>query len=251
MKTTATTLNIALIGYGTMGKELERLAPECGCTVQEIFTSSRSLPTLTPEQCPWDVAIDFSSASAVPNNIEALGRLKKNVVVGTTGWMERLNEVEQSVQRSGIGLVYGSNFSVGVQVFFQLIAKISEYMAHYPEYDLAIHEIHHRRKKDSPGGTALSLGSIVLEHSPEKTTILPTAAETTIQHHQLHVSSTRVGDTPGTHTVYVDSPADTIELTHRARNRSGFAMGALRAAHWIYNRQGVFDFTTIFPVLHE
>lgn len=239
-------LSVALVGYGAMGRELERLAPQSGCRVDAVFDEQRPLHA---EHQNFDVAIDFSLPSAVLGNVRTLAAMKKNIVLGTTGWTDHAEEIRRVVDDAGVGLVYGSNFSVGVQMFFRIVRAAARLAHAHPDYDVFMHELHHVRKADSPSGTALTLAQVLVDEVGRKKDVLVETSHGKITPTALHVSSTRGGDIPGTHTVYLDSVADTIELTHRARNRSGFALGALRAAHWIHGKIGFFDFSDIFDEL--
>lgn len=242
---------IALVGYGSMGKELERLAGQYGCSVEAVFSSKRPLSCSTIEERSFDVAIDFSLPDAVLNNTKILAEQGKNIVLGTTGWMQHKSEIENIVQQNNTALIWGTNFSVGVQIFNRVARLAAELAARFDDYDLAIHELHHTRKRDSPSGTALTLAEMVQEILPRKTTFLTDASQGRISPEALHISSTRIGEVPGTHTLYLDALPDTIEITHRARNRSGFAIGALRAARWIEGKQGMMEFSHVFEYLHE
>ncbi len=235
-------LSLALVGYGAMGKELERLAAQAHCRVDAVFDADHPIDV----QAAFDVAIDFSLPGAVLHNVRTLAAMKKNIVLGTTGWSEHATEIRRIVQDAGVGLIYGSNFSVGVQMFFRIVRAAARLANAHEDYDVFMHELHHTRKADSPSGTALTLAHILLDELDRKTDLLGETSHGKIVPGALHVSSTRGGEIPGTHTVYIDSIADTIELTHRARNRSGFALGALRAAHWIHGKTGVYDFSEVF-----
>ncbi len=243
---TLSPLRIALVGYGSMGKELERLAPRYGCVVEQIFSTRRPLQSTQINDLSFDVAIDFSLPSAVLDNAQILAEHGKNIVLGTTGWMAHREALGELIGKKNIGLVWGTNFSVGVQIFSHLVRMAAEFANKFDEYDVALHELHHTRKIDAPSGTALSLAQIVQAAMPQKTSLLTDTTDGRIAPEALHVSSTRVGETPGTHTLYLDALPDTIELTHRARNRSGFAIGALRAARWIDGKQGMMEFSEIF-----
>lgn len=232
-------MHIGLIGYGKMGQEIERLAHQRHLSIGRVFT--RQNPVWDAEDLSQiDVLIDFSEAEAVRRNIEAAARAKVNVVEGTTGWYRSLEEIAQLVQASQIGVIYAPNFSLGVQLFFKIIEHAGKLFDHFPDYDLFVHEIHHSQKADSPSGTALQLGSILLKTIRRKRELLTERAASKIEASHLHVTSTRVGSVPGTHIVGFDSLADTIELTHIARSRAGFALGALTAAEWIVGKQGLF-----------
>ncbi|MCS6807709.1 MAG: 4-hydroxy-tetrahydrodipicolinate reductase, partial [Bacteroidota bacterium] len=159
------------------------------------------------------------------------------------------NTVAEIVAAHRIGLVWGANFSVGVQMFYRLVRYAAEQASCFDDYDVALHELHHRHKHDAPSGTALHTAAIIQSVLSRKTALLTETTRGQIPPTVLHVSSTRVGDVPGTHTVYLDSASDTLEITHRARNRSGFAAGALRAARWIEGKIGIMEFSEIFDCL--
>jgi 4-hydroxy-tetrahydrodipicolinate reductase len=236
-------MKIALIGYGKMGKEIERCAAEKKMTVSAVFDEHRPVTSAAIKET--DVCIDFSIPSAVVDNVRVYSEAKKNAVIGTTGWMNQLDKIEKLIQSSGIGLIYASNFSIGVNVFMKIVGHASQLMNEFDDYDAWIHEIHHNQKIDSPSGTALSLAKIMMKKIERKKSILTDAAKGKIAPDQLHVSSSRTGSVPGTHIVGFDSQADTIELTHTARNRSGFALGALFAAQWIHDKQGIFTMADV------
>ena len=176
-----------------------------------------------------DVCIDFTEPGAAIENIKAAAAARVAMVVGTTGWYDRLDEARRMVEASGIGFVYGSNFSVGVNLMFKITRYAAELFSHIPSHEPYIEEAHHKFKKDAPSGTAIFLKRIVeAEYDRE----VPT-------------SSTRAGYIPGSHTVGFDSEADTLAITHTARSRAGFAEGALLAAKWIVGRKGFYEFSEI------
>jgi len=242
-------MNIALIGHGNMGKEVERAAAARNITVKKIFNIENNLrgigitPTILDNV---DVCIDFSVPSAVVNNISIIAACGKNIVVGTTGWYDKLEEVKKIVHEKKIGLLYSSNFSLGMNIFYQIVASAVTSMDKFDMYDIAIQEIHHRKKADSPSGTALTLSQIILQHTRRKKEIFHEPAHHEIKPEQLHVTSTRVGNVAGTHTVIFDSEADSVELTHTAKNRSGFALGALIAAEWLKGKKGLYTMKDVF-----
>ncbi len=236
-------MNLALIGYGKMGKEVEMVAKEKGIKIVSIFTEENNTGGLglTPDALKHvDVCIDFSTPGSVVDNIEAVAECGKNVVVGTTGWYDRIDQVRKLVKERKIGLLYASNFSLGLNIFSQLVMDASRLFERYSEYDVSIHETHHKGKTDSPSGTALSLGSIILQSLKRKTEILHETSHGRILPHQLHITSSRVGQVTGTHTVLFDSECDSIELVHRAKGRRGFALGAIVAAEWLKGKKGFF-----------
>ena len=237
---------IAISGYGTMGREIEQSARNRNIEVSEKFDID-NLP-VKEKNYNFDVVIDFSIPDTAVDNIRLFAEMGKNIVVGVTGWYDKMDEVKNIVVSNGVGLVWGSNFSIGMQMFFRIARFASSLMNKNSGYDIFLHEMHHHRKKDSPSGTAVSLGNIILEEVSNKNTILDDTARDAIKPEQLHISSSRGGEIPGTHTLYLDSFADTIELTHRARNRRGFADGAVEAALWLHGKTGFWSFNEVLDI---
>ncbi|MBI5326430.1 MAG: 4-hydroxy-tetrahydrodipicolinate reductase [Ignavibacteriae bacterium] len=231
---------IAIIGYGSMGKEIENSALISGFQITDIFEIEN--PIKEKGIYDFDVAIDFSFPESVLDNVKKISNLNKNIVLGTTGWGKHIEEIKEYVVSNNAGLVFGSNFSIGMQMFFRLVEAASKLVNKFDNYDIMLHEIHHKRKKDSPSGTALSLAEIMLKEIKRKNKIMDDTNRVTIEPSSIHVTSSRVGEITGTHTILIDSQADTIELIHRAKNRQGFAEGALLAAEWIHGKKGFFDF---------
>lgn len=229
-------MRIALIGYGKMGKEIEAAALAAGDTIVQKFDIDR--PADVESLKDADVCIEFSTPQTVVSNIHLALKAQKDIVVGTTGWYDQLPELKNQVANSG--LLYSANFSVGVNLYFRIVAAAAELMRNAPDYDPYVHELHHRQKADSPSGTALRVADILMKRVDRKKTIVTQRMDGKIAPDALHVTSTRVGTFAGTHTVGFDSEADLIEITHTARSRKGFALGALRAAHWLHGRKGVY-----------
>jgi 4-hydroxy-tetrahydrodipicolinate reductase len=229
-------MKLALIGYGKMGRMVEELALSKGHAIvfKTDIEGNEEGQALTNESLRGaDVAIDFSLPDAVVRNADRVTAAGVSMVVGTTGWWSHLDAVRQLVERRGVGFVYGSNFSIGVNVFFQLMEAAASLLERYPQYDPWIYEIHHRAKLDAPSGTALKLKQIL---------------EDAYGSRALSVASNRAGTVPGEHTVGFDSEADTLTFTHTARSRLGFATGALHAAEWIRTRKGFYEFSaTLAP----
>jgi 4-hydroxy-tetrahydrodipicolinate reductase len=225
-------MRLALIGYGAMGKLVENLASAAGDEIRlKVESSGASLEAaeLAASLRGHDVAIDFSVASAVLRNIDACARADVALVEGTTGWQEKLAEARRLVEDHKGALVYGANFSIGVNVFYRIVSQAARLMASLDQYQAFMEEEHHARKRDAPSGTALKLKDLMSEYI--KT--------------EIPIASVRAGHIPGTHRVGFDSAADQIMLTHMARSREGFAAGALLAARWINGRQGVYEFSEV------
>lgn len=246
-KNVSAPLRIALIGAsGAMGRELQRLAPEENLDVTLRFDAHNPIPD-SPPDIEFDVAIDFTLPEVVVSNIRRMVEWGKPVVVGTTGWLDALPEVGEMVRRYDGRVIWGSNFSVGVQAFFRIVRCAADLFNGLERYDVAVHEDHHVRKADSPSGTARSVAGILLEAIERKRHLLTETPHGRIDSDALHVSSRRIGETVGTHVVTFDAAADTIELIHRAKNRSGFALGALAAARWIADApSGLYRFDDLF-----
>ncbi|MBX3044804.1 MAG: 4-hydroxy-tetrahydrodipicolinate reductase [Candidatus Kapabacteria bacterium] len=240
-------IKIALIGYGNMGKEIKKIALSQNIEVTDIF-DEYTLPA-HKEDYKFDVAIDFSVPPAVIDNAKVIAESGKNLVIGTTGWYKNADIIREIALKNNTGIVWGANFSVGMQIFFKIAELGAKLINDTGDYDVFMHEIHHSRKKDSPSGTAVTLAEKLLTIIDSKKEILTETANFDILQEQLHVTSTRGGEVPGTHTVYFDSLADTIELTHRARNRSGFASGAITAAKLIKNKKGFYSFEQLLDEL--
>lgn len=216
-----------------MGQLVAKLASEQGHEVAVMHNSrdaERSAADLAGSLRGCDVAIDFSVALAVPRNITVCAIAGVPLVEGTTGWKSRLDEVQNIVAQNDGALIYGANFSVGVQLFYRITARAAELFHDLESYDAFIEEAHHKRKRDAPSGTAVQLGEIVASHLGR----------------EVPISSTRAGYIAGTHRIGFDSAADQITLEHTARGREGFAAGALMAARWIVGRKGIYEFSEVF-----
>ena len=231
-------MNITIIGYGKMGKEIDRIAGEHGIRVLHRLTSQSTWNER--EHQDSDVAVHFARSDSVLPSVQRWASLGKNMVVGTTGWQNEFDKVKSAVTDAKIGLVHASNFSIGVQIFFRILRETARLMNKFEEYDVTVHESHHKDKADSPSGTALSAAKMLLEKMERKKSILTDRPEGKIRPDQLQITSTRSGAIVGTHLVTFDSLADSVELKHTAKNRTGFALGALLAAEWVVGKQGLF-----------
>lgn len=223
-------MNVLVLGKGKTGSLVAEIARERGHNVTAVDEfDNMNGAALTPEKLAGiDVAIDFTAPTAVMDNIRACARAGKNLVVGTTGWYGEIPTVKKLVEDSGVGLIYGSNFSVGVNLFFEIARTAAAALNH--GYRGQIGERHHVQKKDAPSGTAVVLQNVIREASGR----------------ELKITSVREGDTVGMHFVVLDSDNDTIMLTHDAKSRRGFAEGAAQAAEWIVGKKGFYDFKEVF-----
>ena len=224
-------MNIAIIGYGRMGQEIEKIARNRGINIQSIIDPNAKSATHSEinekSMKNVDVCIDFTRPDAVLENIKRISKFRKNIVVGTTGWYDRLDEARKIVKNADIGLIYAPNFSIGVNIFFRIVGNAAKIMDKFEDYDVFGYELHHSKKLDSPSGTAKAIEKILSQNIRRKK--------------EINFTSVRSGNIPGTHAVGFDSAADTIELKHVARNREGFAGGALMAAEWIQSKKGFYS----------
>jgi 4-hydroxy-tetrahydrodipicolinate reductase len=239
-------MRIALIGYGKMGKEVQKIALERGHTIAAIIDPKEKEKEISEHSIgSADLCIDFTEPGAVLGNIQKLAALKKNVVIGTTGWEEALPQVKRIVQESGIGAVCSPNFSIGVLLFLKIVEEAAKLINRFDLYDVSGHEEHHRLKCDSPSGTSKILCDLLIANIERKKQVVYDRINNPIDPEQLHFSSLRCGSIPGSHTVLLDSPHDTITICHQARNRQGFASGAILAAEWLAGKSGFYTMNDI------
>lgn len=226
-------MKIAIVGYGRMGRMIERLAAERGITVAarlDEYNNANFEGIQAQNFQSVDVAIDFSIPSTVVGNIERIAALGVNLVVGTTGWQQQMPHVKSVVEQHGIGLVWSPNYSVGVNAFFRIVSVAARLLASEPEYEAWAWEIHHSAKKDAPSGTLLKLVEEMRAAGYRR---------------NVDVASNRAGAIAGIHEIGFDCTADTITLRHSARSREGFALGALKAAEWVVGKKGFHEFGDI------
>lgn len=231
-------MKIAIIGYGKMGKTIEGLIGDKHDIILRISSQNISEMTIGNLQ-KADVAIEFSTPDAAYSNILKCFEAGLPIVVGTTAWLDKLKEISQLCKEQNQALFYASNFSIGVNLFFELNRKLAKMMANYPDYRLQIDEIHHTQKLDAPSGTAITLAEGILEVDESK---IDWTNEASIYEDVIGIVSHRKEDVKGTHIISYSSDIDTIEIKHTAHTRAGFALGAIRAAEWLIegNKKGVF-----------
>jgi 4-hydroxy-tetrahydrodipicolinate reductase len=217
-------VNVLIVGYGKMGKLIDALAAEQGIDVAGRVDDGRD------EWRAADVAIDFTTADALVRNFPTYVRRRLPVVIGTTGWSSHASQFRQQAEDAGLGVVASANFSIGVNIFQLVVTEAARLMREQPQYGAWIHELHHATKRDAPSGTALLLRDSMVDAGFGR---------------GIDMASSRAGTIPGTHTVGFDGPSDTIELTHAARDRRGFAGGALVAARWLQGRRGWFTMADV------
>ena len=218
---------LAIVGYGKMGRLVEQLAPEYGFEVRCSFSRSNISSLSEPSLRGATVAIEFTTPATAPENIRKLATLGVNTVCGTTGWYQHLPQIRAEIGRAQTALLYAANFSLGVNLFFEIVARAAGLFAGHPEYEAWGWEIHHSAKKDAPSGTLKQLE--VEMRAAGFSSPVP-------------LSATRAGTHVGTHEIGFDSPSDTVTLRHSAKNREGYARGALVAARWLLGKKGVFEF---------
>ena len=241
-------MNIGLIGYGRMGKVIEKIAVQRGHKVTSIV--DQGMGEISSEV---DCYIDFSVAAAMKTNMTELCKQKVPVVIGTTGWLDDKDFYEKLFQDSGNIGIWGGNFSLGVNLFWKAVQDATKTFNKFQkEYDVMVHEYHHKNKIDSPSGTAIQTADFVLQNSTQKDKIVTECLNRKREDNELHVSSTRGGSIPGIHTVTFDSDFDTVEITHNARTREGFALGSVIAAEKIQKlKSGLYNFSENFDTITE
>ena len=232
-------MKIALLGYGKMGQVIERIALERGHEIVLKKDETNSFEGLSNA----DVAIDFSVPTAAVNNISSCFHANVPVISGTTGWLEHYDEIASLCVAKNGGFISSSNFSLGVNIFFELNDYLAKIMSKFDSYKVEMEEIHHTQKLDAPSGTAISLAKGVIENSSYNDWTIENPEQ-----NQIHIESKRIGTVPGTHTVTYNSSVDAIEIKHTAHNREGFALGAIIAAEWIVGKQGIFTMKDVLEL---
>lgn len=238
-------MNIAIVGYGKMGKVIESVAKSKGINVIatiDPFDKDAKYKELNQESLKdVDICIDFTNASAFNENIKKYCELQKNVVVGTTGWYDNKDKIRNLIESSGIGCIWSGNYSIGVNIYLKVANAISKIIDKIDDYDVMGVEYHHNKKADSPSGTMKMIGDVLLKNIERKKKIIYDIVDRKINADEIHLASVRGGSIPGTHELIFDSEADTITLTHSARSRIGFAKGAVTAAQFLLNKKGFFN----------
>ena len=232
-------LRIALIGYGKMGKAIEKYAIEKNHEIVAVIDNPSDWTDKHHALSTADVAIDFSIPQAALSNIDNCLKINLPLVLGTTGWYEKLPQIQEATEKSGGAILWASNFSLGVQILFHMNARLAEIMNRYPEYSPKIHEIHHTQKLDAPSGTAIQLANGVLQSYPELNGWYLAENENN-NPNMLPVFSDRIGNVTGTHHISYSSSVDKITISHEANNREGFVLGAVMAAEWLVGKHGFF-----------
>lgn len=238
-------MKIALIGYGKMGKEIEKIALDRGHEIVLKIDISNPEDLSIRNLQRADVAIEFTMPSLAVNNYQLCFEAGIPVVSGTTGWLDRKTEVFENCQNLNGTFFYASNFSLGVNIFFSVNRKLAALMANHPEYKVGMTEIHHTQKLDSPSGTAITLAEGIMENIQAKTSWVNQKTENEAE---LGIVSERIGEVPGTHIIKYDSEVDYIEITHCVKNRKGLALGAILAAEFSYNKKGILTMNDLLNI---
>jgi len=258
-------MNIGLLGYGKMGKEIEAVAKQRSHSIAAVADVDSNLSEMRKQFDGCDVLLDFSVASAVVEHVKFAAEVKKAIVIGTTGWQKDVDEVKKIITDCGIAAVVASNFSLGVNLFISTVERAAKLFGQFSKgthsvdgFDCAILESHHNQKADAPSGTAIMVGNAILENFPSKKKFRAGMPDGKIAKEELQINSIRVGSDFGTHSVFFDSDNDRIELTHISRGRRGFALGAVLAAEWVVGknltrngpmREGFYQFREILSEL--
>lgn len=235
-------IKLAIVGYGKMGKEIEKLIDNKLFTLTgkyDIDHTAQEHLTDIP-----DAAIEFSTPKTVLNNIEFLSSRGINIVCGTTGWYDKIETVKSIIEKYNTGFIYGSNFSIGVNIFFEFVKNASELINKYKQYDVSVEETHHTQKLDKPSGTAIRIAEYLIKGIDRKVKF--TNDSETCNVDEINIVSRRIENVVGNHKVFFESKGDTITIEHNAKSRRGFAEGALLAAKYIYNKKGFYKFEEIF-----
>ena len=239
-------MKIALIGYGKMCQMIEKIALERGHEIVLKITIDNTEDFTKENLAKADVAIEFSGPDAAYDNIIKCLTWSCPVVSGSTGWLSKKSEVEALVHSTNGSFIYSSNYSLGVNLFFALNEKLAAIMKPYKQYDVTMEEIHHTAKQDAPSGTAITLAEGVLSHSLVKNKWVNDVAST--EENEINITSLRIDPYPGTHSVRYSSEVDDIEITHTAKTRHGFALGATLAAEYIYDKEGIFNMKQVLDL---
>jgi len=234
-------MKIALLGYGRMGKEIEKLALQRGHEVVLKIAEKQAYDITVA-----DVAIDFSIPDAAFDNITHCLQYQVPVISGTTGWLDRYEEAVEICKQHQGSFIYASNFSLGVNIFFELNKQLAKMMRQWSDYNISVEEIHHTKKLDAPSGTAITLAEGIIEHTDKANWKL--SSEGTSSENEIPIEAKRIPEVPGTHIINYDSEIDTIEIKHTAHNRKGFALGAIIAAEWIVGKTGVYTMKDVLNI---
>ena len=236
-------MKIALLGYGKMGKAIEKFAQSKGHSIELIIDSKEDWDNNITKLSQIDVAIDFSTPNNIIENIHHCFKNNIPIVVGTTGWYQYAEELKQTCQSQNQSLIWASNFSIGVNLFFKLNRELAKLMNSYENYDVSMKEIHHTAKLDAPSGTAISLANAIIDEVERKSVW---ELGNIKSENKLMIDAQRIDPVPGTHEIKYESDIDQIQIIHTAKNRNGFALGSILAAEWVINHKGWYEFKDVF-----
>ena len=238
-------MNIAILGYGKMGQQVEKIALEKKHKIVACIDNEQEWKKYVDKLKEADIAIEFSTPNAVLANIEKCFQRDLPIVVGTTGWHESLQKVKNLCVANNQTLLYASNFSLGVNLFYALNRALAKLMNEHKEYDVCIEEVHHTAKKDSPSGTAITLANDIIKYLPQKENWINEINDKT---EDLSIKSERISNIIGTHIVTYASELDTIEIKHTSHNRKNFAIGAVKAAEWLLKKRGFYSINDMLNI---
>ena len=245
-------INIGLIGYGRMGKLIQDISNKNGIFISEIFDPElNNVLSENSDLSGIDVFIDFSSPKNLLTNAEIIMKKDKKIVIGTTGWYSNLDKMEKLCNKYNSAVIVGGNFSIGMNAFYEIIDYASKLFNKFKDYDIYGWEQHHIGKADSPSGTAKEISSIILNNIERKEIAQFDKLDRKIKAEEFHYASIRGGQISGIHNVQFDSLFDTLTLTHSAKNRVGFAIGAIEAAKWLFDKEGFFMYKDIFRRIYN
>ncbi len=236
-------MKATILGYGKMGHEIEKLLPSVGLELATTIDNETEWLERESEFRSSDVAIDFSMPTTAVANMRRCFEAGIPIVCGTTGWNAQQEEIIQHCRQTSNALVFGSNFSIGANLFFKINEMMAEMMNHQKQYDVMVEETHHTAKKDAPSGTAITTANLIIHQLDRKT---GWKLDDNSNPEDINIVAHRIGNEPGTHVVHYQSDNDFIELTHKAFNRTIFAQGAVRAARWLIDHKGIYQFKDIF-----
>lgn len=243
-------MKIVLLGYGKMGQLIEKYALKRGHEIVLVVDANNRESIKIEDVATADVAIDFSTPDAALENISLCFEANLPIVVGTTGWYDHLQEVKETCLEANQSLLYGSNFSIGVNIFFHVNKMLAKAISPYKQYDVQVEEIHHIHKLDAPSGTAITIAEGIIENNNSKDSwvneLVDGNKSIVPKNNELLIESLRIEEVPGTHTVLYSSEVDQIEFKHTAHSRDGFALGAVVAAEWLQHKKGFYQVTEMF-----
>lgn len=238
-------MNIALIGYGKMGKTIEEIALQRGHQIVLKIDIDNAIDFTKENLSNADAAIEFTGPPSAYENVKKLMQFGTATICGSTGWLQNLNEIHECCKQNHAAFLYASNFSIGVNIFFELNKKLASLMAVHPDYEVVIKEIHHIQKKDAPSGTAITLAEQILENIPGKKSWVNHISD---KKDELEIISQRIDPAPGTHSIKYSSAIDDIEIIHTAHSRKGFALGAVIAAEFITGKKGIYSMKDVLSL---